>query len=295
MVEVLELLATTPQRGHTISDVSRLLDMSRSTCGAVLGALAEVGWVERLPDHTYSLGSGMVAVADAVRARLPILHHARTVLAGLVTEAGYGCTLTRVDAAHQIVVDRHGAAAQFPPGTEVGARFSLRPPYGAIAMAWRPAAEREAWLARGSLDDDGTARLRHLLEEVRTSGTGVWALQGASSDLFLAVQPLLAALAEHPARHDLRTEVEELLGTLGGHPYLERELQADGVLQVSYIVAPVFDADARARHEIELHVLRPSLPAVERRRLVTSLRRAAMDLTDRCGGSWPEAPATVEI
>src|SRR5205823_2361202 len=70
VVAVLELLAGNESR--TVSEVARALDLNRSTATAVLTALAGAGWVERLPDRGYVLGPGLLPVAEAAFARLPV-------------------------------------------------------------------------------------------------------------------------------------------------------------------------------------------------------------------------------
>ncbi len=79
-VAVVRLLAEHPNQRFTLSELCRRTDMSKATAHGLLGALCEHGWLWRDPGaKTYSIGAGLVTVADEIgrqRQVLPAAAHA---------------------------------------------------------------------------------------------------------------------------------------------------------------------------------------------------------------------------
>jgi DNA-binding IclR family transcriptional regulator len=76
--------------------VPRRLDMTSSTCATLLSALDSADYVERSADKTYRLGSGLLALAQALHARFPLLGAAHDELSQLCAELQCAATLTRI-------------------------------------------------------------------------------------------------------------------------------------------------------------------------------------------------------
>jgi DNA-binding IclR family transcriptional regulator len=96
------------------------------------------------------------------------------------------------------------------------------------------------------------------------------------------IQQLVTTLDESPEQANLREELVRLLHSYGGTGYTYDELEGDGTLGVSYLVAPVFE-DRRPRYQLELHVLRGAMERAELRRCVDLLLAAADELTQASG------------
>ncbi len=65
------------------------------------------------------------------------------------------------------------------------------------------------------------------------------------------------------------------------------DLAEDTPVPVAYMEAPVFDPEGRACYVLEVHVLRESVPRPELGDIVATVRKAADELTEECGGRTP--------
>ena len=257
-----------------LSDLAAPLGITRSTCSAVLASLEGHGWVEREADGRYRPGAGLIPVANAIRARLPVLPLAGTLLRDLVSDTGAeGASLSRVDTTSTVV-----AASVGPDGlADVGSalRLPIFPPFGPVVVAFRPEEARRRWLETVT---DTTVRdhLAEFLATIRRRRVGIWRLDHD-------VHRLIEALGR--AQLDERTAA--LFLTAGRSGYLDDELSGNGPFPVSYMVAPVFDADGGPCFELELHLVRAAVPQREFDDITRRLGSTAERLTRACGGVPP--------
>ncbi|MYS83861.1 helix-turn-helix domain-containing protein [Embleya scabrispora] len=271
VVAVVELLAAAP-RGLSVSEVAARLDLNRSTATAVLAALAAPGWVQRGPDRLYTLGPGLLAVADAVHARVRLPAGAAQVLATLAGRVGCGVALSLVGVDHVVFLAVEPGPGLLPAGIEVGTRLPLRPPAGASVMPWRPAAERAAWLAHAP-------ELAATLDTIRAHGVAAWRPRTDSAELLTVLRDVVGLLDEHPGRTGLRERVREQLASISAHPYTEAELTSDHPLPLSYLAAPIRDTHGHPTHELQIGPLRDAVGPTERHKYITALQTAATHLS----------------
>ncbi|MET7303382.1 helix-turn-helix domain-containing protein [Embleya sp. NPDC005575] len=271
VVAVIELLAAAP-RGLSVSDVAARLDLNRSTATAVLAALEAPGWVRRGPDRLYMLGPGLLAVADAVHARVRLPAGTAQVLATLADRVGCGVALSLVDVDHVVFLAVEPGPGRLPAGIEVGTRLPLRPPAGASVMPWRSAAERAAWLAHAP-------ELAATLDTIRAHGIAAWRPRTDSAELLAVLRDVVGLLDEHPGRTGLRERVRDQLASISAHPYTEAELTSDQALPLSYLAAPIRDAHGRPTHELQIGPLRDAVGHTERHEYITALQTTATHLS----------------
>ncbi len=283
VVAVVELLlaAESPLR---VSDISDSLQISRSTCFAILETLQQRSWAQRRPDRTYEPGRGLIPVANAVRARLPILGRADEAMRAVVEELGVeGATLSLVGRGRLSQVARIGPRSSL----DVGPLFQLPmyPPFGAAVVAFGRPADEQRWLAEVS-DEASHEPLRRVLDAVRTTGVAVWRLDAVTellSEAIFASQTMIDRLTA--AR---RTEPEGRAGLLSLFDRLGlsvADLRSSDPVPVAYLEAPIFDAEGRTCYVLEVHVLRESVTHPEMARIVATARATADELTRECGGS----------
>ncbi|MFF7247330.1 helix-turn-helix domain-containing protein [Embleya sp. NPDC008237] len=273
VVAVVELLAAAPG-GLSVSEVAARLDLNRSTATAVLAALEAPGWVQRGPDRLYTLGPGLLAVADAVHARVGLPAGAAQVLAALAARVGCGVALSLVGVDHVVFLAVEPGPGRLPAGIRVGTRLPLRPPAGASVMPWRPAAERAAWLAHAP-------ELAATLDTVRAHGVAAWRPRADSTELLAVLRDVVGLLDEHPGRTGLRERVRDQLASIGAHPYTDAELTSDRPLPLSYLAAPVRNARGHPTHELQIGPLRNAVTPTERHEYISELRTAAARLSAR--------------
>jgi DNA-binding IclR family transcriptional regulator len=285
VVAVVEFLAANP-RGVSASGAARALRLNGSTCAVLLASLERARWVERAPDKTYRLGDGMLSVVDAMRARFPLLGAGEAVLRQLSDELGCACVLTRIHAAHILVVAA-SRGEELGRGSGTDRRFPIDPPYGSVAVAWRPADEIERWL-----DLPGTplsraerARYRRFLADIRERGYAVWRLDERDQPLLGRVNEMLDELRGEPHSDALRERLVRLFATFGRHGYLASELARDRSVPVSYMIAPIFGPDGQPHYEIIVQLLRPAMRGAEIEAVGERLLASAALLGDAIGGT----------
>jgi DNA-binding IclR family transcriptional regulator len=288
VVGVLNLLAG-EDSGLSASAIARRLQMTSSTCATLLAALDGADYVERSPDKTYRLGSGLLPLAQALHGRFPLLGVAHDELSRLCADLRCGATLTRIAGDHLRVLVAVGANGQDPLGVAPGDRFPLSPPYGAIAMAWRPDAEVDQWIDSAPAIMTPTERdhERRVMVDIRARGAGVWTLEPRAAPLVERIRSLIGDLASSPTSQQLRDQVTELFAVFGRHGYTADELASRRSLSVGYVLAAIFGADGQPRYEIDLHVLRATMSGPVLDDALDRVLESAALLTGVIGGEHP--------
>ena len=165
------------------------------------------------------------------------------------------------------------------PGLPVGQRIPLSYPAGAAVMPWRPAEERSAWLATATTDSVSLAT--ELLDSITELQVAVFRPRADDAGLVDVLADLLDAAGSDLLDGALRGRVLRQLANLTSRPYTRADLAGTETMPVSYLAAPVFDADGVARHEIQLGPLRSAVPASERSEYISMIRAAAESVSDR--------------
>jgi DNA-binding IclR family transcriptional regulator len=283
VVAVVELLlaAESPLR---VSDIADSLQLNRSTCFAILETLQARSWVQRRSDRTYEPGRGLIPVANAVRARLPILGRAEEVMHSLVDDLGVeGATLSLVGGGRLAQVARVGPRSRL----EVAPLFQIPmyPPFGAAVVAFGGHDDEERWLAEVA-DEGAHEPLRQVLEALRETGVAVWRLDAVTellSEAIFASQAMIDRLTtSRRGEPEGRAPILSLFDRLG---LSVAELRAGGPVPVAYLEAPVFDGGGRTCYVLELHVLDDAVGRRAMAGMVRASRAAADELTRECGGA----------
>lgn len=275
VVAILELLAGQPEPSSVASIASRL-ELNRSTATAILLALEHAGWVARQPDRRYGLGPGLLGVAEAVRASLPVSTRFTAVLDELVDQTGCGASLAVVGATDMTFLSVARGQSRVPAGVGAGLRLPLVAPAGAAAIAYRDTGTQQAWLA--SAPADQRPAFADVLTQLRDNGVAAFSLGAADTKMLDVLGEVVEMLAEHPRRGALRQRALELLIGLGGSPYTAAQFASPAALPVSYLIAPVFDDDGCTVYELQLGPLQPAVSAAQRRSYADALRTAASKL-----------------
>ncbi len=286
VVGVLNLLAG-EDAGLSASAIARRLDMTSSTCATLLSALDSADYVERFPDKTYRLGSGLLPLAQALQVRFPLLGAAHDELSQLCAELHCAATLTRIAGDHLRVVVAVGADGKEPLGVAPGDRFPLTPPYGAIAMAWRPGTEIDRWIDSSptNVTNDERNHERRVMADIRARGVGVWSLEPRAAPLVDRIRSIIGDLAVGPTDRQLRDQLTELFAVFGRHGYTGKDLATRQSFSVGYVLAAIFGADGQPRYQIDLNLLRPKMSRAALDDVVERVAESAAFLTRVIGGA----------
>ncbi len=103
-VALLDALAESPD-GLRVSELARRIGVNASSASRLLATLERGGLVDRDPGGAYRLGLHLVAMADAVLARLDVRELARPRLRALAAETGESATLSVPAGREAVTVD----------------------------------------------------------------------------------------------------------------------------------------------------------------------------------------------
>ncbi|WP_458690797.1 helix-turn-helix domain-containing protein [Nocardia tengchongensis] len=275
VIAIVELLAA--QRDSlTAAEIADTLALNRSTAGSILAALAERGWVRRLPDLSYELGGRLAAVGARAAANRHDRAWLERELEELADRVDCGAALTALSGGHLkfVAVTRD----RLTIGMESGVRIPLLAPAGAAIIAHTGATRQRDWL-----DTRGIERrdeYRAVLDTLRTAGFCAWRLEPDTLPDLRVLSDVATYLAEHPESKDLRGRVLAQLSTFGGSAYDQSTFDSEAALPLSYMSAPVFDDSSHAVMELQIGPLREDVTRAERRRYLAELSAAARRIGD---------------
>jgi DNA-binding IclR family transcriptional regulator len=238
VIALVELLAAHPGQALTLAELTRRLEVNKSTCHSMLASLTRAGWLFRDPYRkTYRLGPALVGIGGAASTGFPALEVAHSAMVELSLELAANCAALGVAGDQVTVLDQVRDLRAAGPGLRVGSVIPLRPPFGTAAVAWADTAAVDRWL---SFLPEDAARQRHraVLDATRSRGFAVEmsttpeaslrdALARIDGDRVEELPELLAHLAE-----ELAERVD----------FLAPELDPGRNYIVSMINAPVLDA-----------------------------------------------------
>lgn len=277
VVAIVELLASQPEPSSTALIASRL-ELNRSTTTSILTALEGAGWVARRSDRRYTLGSGLIGVAEAVRKTFPLSDRFTDAMEGLAQRTGCGAALAFVSATELTFLEVIRGLGQIPGGVEIGFRLPLQAPAGVAVIAHRDPQVQRAWL--DTAPTEYRPAIEDALAQVRGTGAAVFGLGESDPAVLDVLGEVAELLAEHPRRGALRRRVFGMLTGIGGSPYTAKQLGTSEPLSVSYLTAPVFDGE-RAVYELQLGPLRPAVGSDERAHYIDELITTAKALSEQ--------------
>lgn len=242
MVQIVEALCRS-ETPLSLADIVRRTGHSRATLHAVVTELCAQGWATRLPDGSYTTGTGLVALAWSLSRTDPLTRLARPTLAALSAELGIGCFVAR-RVGDEVVIIEHLPDDRVPAGADwpaTGATLPLRPPVCREFIAWEPAPIRAEWIARAPATL--RTRLGLALDAVRERGASIERM----TDDHVAVMAALDSLERAHVPDGVRSQVGELLGQLTAIDYLPHELDDTGPrVSVVTVGAPILDISGSA-------------------------------------------------
>ena len=286
-LQVVDLLVAHPGQPFTLSEIVRRTAMSLGSAHAVLATLEAAGYVRRHPtNRTYGLGPALVAAGIVALDTSTGIRHAVDRAPALARRLGTEIVVSAATSDEIIFLARAGAPSPYGPDLREGERVPLVPPLGAVFLAWSDAPEIDAWLAR----DPGAspardARHRANLELTRQRGYTV----AAASELQRALGTAASDLADVPGRHDLRSDLTELLAALAAGPYAVDGLESDRTYDIGVVAAPVFDVDGKVVAALTATGFAPGRSAAEIVHVAEAIRDSAAVVTRESRGRAPVA------
>jgi DNA-binding IclR family transcriptional regulator len=291
VVALVELLASQPGEALTLAEVTRRLEVNKSTCHSMLTSLATAGWLLRDPARkTYRLGPALVAVSRAAATSFPALEFARPPMVQLAVELGVNCAALGVHGDQVTVLDQVRDLRSAGPALPVGAPIPLRPPFGTVVLAWAGPEEVERWLSH--VPADTHVRYLAALTETRRRGFAV----EISIPPETRLRDFVARLGDGTTgrRAQGATITPELLSRWAdeladNEGFLPLELKADQEYIIGTVNAPVFDAEGRVSLVVSLSGFGRSFTGRDVEAIADRLLAVTSGLTAAVRGTTPRA------
>jgi DNA-binding IclR family transcriptional regulator len=175
LISIVDLLAADPGRGRGLAELARHLGVDKATCLPMIQELVRAGWLVRHPTRKdYRLGPALVPVGRAAASTVDVVDAARPRLAGLADALGAAAGAVIPSGEELVLAEllQPAAGRRGALGLRLGDRFPLRPPLGAVFVAWAGAEATSRWLDRRAAAPDNEIRAwyRDVLEVVRGRG-----------------------------------------------------------------------------------------------------------------------------
>jgi DNA-binding IclR family transcriptional regulator len=244
-IEIMELLATFPDRDFSLSEIVKATTINVSSCYAILAALTEKGYLIKAPrDKTYRLGSSLIALGHAAQRSQPIVELATEAASGLLDEFGLPVLLSTVVGDELLALVSLEDGAGRTAGMFVGERLPLVAPIGTPFLAWAPDEAVEEWIARRNspLSSTQIEALRRDLELTRERGYQV-ALRPTEQH---TIGALMAEMAKGGPITDYKDEIRKLIHTFDTQMFQPVTFEDDENYDVLLIAAPIFDQGGNA-------------------------------------------------
>ncbi|HJQ48855.1 MAG TPA: helix-turn-helix domain-containing protein [Amycolatopsis sp.] len=286
LISIAELLAADPRYGRSLADIARHLGVDKATCLPMLQELVRAGWLVRhAARKEYRLGPALVPLGRAAAAAVDVVDAARPRLAGLADDVGaaVGTVIPSVDELVLAEVVQPMSGRRGALGLRHGDRFPLRPPLGAVFVAWSATGGVQHWLDRraAEVDDEVRAWYGSVLAVVRARGFAVEQDRPERPSVTssgTATELRLSRRLHAESRSRMADRV--LVGSL----------EPDEGYSAFSVNAPVFDRQG----DVALALCAFLDPPVPRRgadlaAIGQRVRMAAADVTCAIGGIWPPA------
>jgi len=289
LVDVFELLTGQGGAGRTLAEIARYLSVDKATCYPMLTELTRVGWLIRHPlRKTFHLGPKLVAIGRAAQSAIDLVDLARGPLTELAERVGSPCMAIAVSAEDLVVGDvvllPSGRGRRRALNLRAGDRIALRPPLGAVLVAWSNEADIHRWLDRRESPPIGKQqrqRYRDILAIIRRRGFAVEQYPTASSVFADNLNELATALGSRRQARIIAGQTEFRDDVLIGEIELTAEYRPNS------ISAPVFDADGNVAIALCVIDLANRLTGAEINSLAALLTTTAARLTDDVHGRRP--------
>ena len=250
-IDIIELLATFPDRGFSMSEISRATGINIASCHAVLTTLTGRGYLVRSAgDKTYKLGLSLIAVGHGAEKSQPIAVRAMEAADKLSAELDVGALLTTAVGDEILAVYALEGPTGRSPGMHDGERLPLVAPLGAPFLAWASQAELEEWLARRPEPNnpDLSARIQRDISIIKKRGYQMYFSNGET----VSFAALIAEMSASEAVSDYKGKISSLASTFHYHMEQPESIDDDASYDVTLIAAPIFDRDGNAMFNLGL-------------------------------------------
>ena len=268
---ILNFMAEHPDRAVSVSDLTRALKISRSTCYDLVSSLAHVGYLHRTSDNTYVIGPSLALIGQVAGKHASPILIAQPEMRALAEEFDVICSAFFRDGDYLVVRERAASGSNLAWSSPKGARVRLRPPFAGIFFAWSPPARADAWLAAASpaATDDETSLMNQAMAFARRYGFTFSVRNARFSEFHDGAEQLF---------EDARSDLPVLMIP---------ELVADREYPLMSVISPVFDASREVLFLLALVGFTQKLAGRDIEHIGDRLRSACDRISASIGGARP--------
>lgn len=276
-IEIIELLATFPERAFSLSEIVKATKINIASCFAILNALTEKGYLVRAPKQkTYQLGPSLISAGHAAQKGHALVEHASRAARNLIEDLGFPVMLSTVVGQELLCVISLEDARGQNAGMQVGERLPLMAPIGTPFLAWADNDAVESWIANRSspLNPRLLDALHRDLELTRERGYHV-ALRPQENR---TIGSLMSEMARSSSVADYKEEVRAVIQT-----FTEKMCEAVIVnpkesYDILLIAAPIFDQYGQAIYNLSIGGLPAGLKGSVVLKYAERLSRTCLDI-----------------
>jgi DNA-binding IclR family transcriptional regulator len=249
--DVINFLASFPERGFTLSEIVRATKINVASCHAVLTTLVDCGYLTRCPNQrTYKLGRALVAIGQAALRGQPLIARAKQAAETLQNDLHTPVLLSTVIDEEVVALISLPDSAGRIPGLRTGERMPLVAPIGAPYLAWSSEEAIEAWIERHAAPrSPGSAAVwRAAVKLTRKRGYQV-TLRAQNTPEIATLMDQMAAGSRVP---DYKDEVLRLVNSFDRELLQPETILPDQLYDILLISAPLFDQNGEALYNLSL-------------------------------------------
>jgi len=282
VVQILELLADTPDERLTLTQVAEALGLNKPTCLGILTTLADANFVIRDEAKTYGLGTALLRMGAAAESGLAKLELIRPALAELHDRTGISCVLSTVHRGQIIVLDHLGIGLAGDRQDLAMERCPLAPPLGLVNIAWERDDVVDAWFDRTPLVPLAASRdhVRSIIDNGREQGYLIQQLTtNTSSNIALAAllsSGMPTRIIDVLRQHLPPADWSEFLTALPGDD--------SATVPIAAINTPIFDRRGAQQYTLSLVPNCPDATVAQCREWAEAAMGAARTATGALGG-----------
>lgn len=276
-IEIVELLATFPERAFSLSEIVKATKINIASCLAILNALSEKGYLVRAPKQkTYQLGPSLIAAGYAAQKGQPLIDHATRAARSLLEDLGFPVMLNTIVGEELLCVISLEDARGEDAGMQVGERLPLMAPIGTPFLAWSDEDAVEAWIANRSspLNSKLLDALYRDLELTRERGYHI-ALRPQENR---TIGSLMSEMARSKSVADYKDEVRAVIQTFTEEMCAAIVIDPKEIYDVLLIAAPIFDQNGKAIYNLSLGGLPSGLKGSVVLKHAERLSRTCLDI-----------------
>jgi DNA-binding IclR family transcriptional regulator len=145
VLAILNFLANSPGKAFSLTDLISGLRMNRSTCHSLTNELVNAGYLYRTRDKLYVLGPAAAQLGRAANLHASPLEIAIPEMSAIANRHDVICSAIFREGGDVLVRERAISVSHLGWPTNRDARWPLRPPFGAIFLAWSSDKDVEGW------------------------------------------------------------------------------------------------------------------------------------------------------